>query len=401
MYIDLPFVLHLLRLGLLNDYFDTLDQPALHLVRGNQVSTFSQRQDYGPEFAAALKRWNIQFTEAKVLTQDDPAVTYGLLDPTLLAMLSPAQRERLVTLHQIEESLGMPELNDVQDLTLENLAPDTQASFFSGKVPTTLSTELAAQLGLTRKFAALHYFDQVKEVPRNLTYRLLESGEYRMTSKPVVKIQSGREFSARDAYQALALASIMGHKEAPSAAMTVIEGPVGSGKTLLALMGALHLVMDKDSPQDRIFITRPPVGIDQRYDVGFLPGDIEEKLNPWVGGIISNLEFIFNGNAEKVFEQHFKHFPVNMAQGYSIHNAVVIVDEAQLLSRNLLRQLATRIAAGSKLILLCDAGQNYGVVPRHDMGVLRLKRKLPTQQVEWITLKDVQRSDLTELFKDF
>lgn len=194
-----------------------------------------------------------------------------------------------------------------------------------------------------------------------------------------------------DIYQTLAICSSINL----NTALTVIDGPVGSGKSLLALAAALYLV--EKNQLKKIYITRPPVGIDDKYDIGFLPGSADEKLAPWIGGVISNLSYLYGEGAKSVFESNFEHFPVNTAQGYSIHKSVLIVDEAQLLSTNVMKQIISRVADGSKLILLGDNAQTYNIVSRTEMGFERLKKLLPTQSVEYIRLQKIYRGKLAEL----
>ena len=146
-----------------------------------------------------------------------------------------------------------------------------------------------------------------------------------------------------------------------------------------------------------IYVTRAPLGIDQRYEVGYLKGDLNEKLSPWVGGIKSNLSFFYKHGADEVFEDKFKHFPVNSAQGYSIHDSVLIVDEAQLLSIDVLKQVISRVADDSKLIVIGDEDQQYNVVPRAESGFRKLKKLLPNKDLEYVRLRNIYRGPLAKL----
>lgn len=202
---------------------------------------------------------------------------------------------------------------------------------------------------------------------------------------------NGHAIKPFDEYQHIAILSAI-NMNVP---MTIIDGAVGTGKTILSLASALHL---KNSHKlNSIYITRPPVGVDPRFNIGFLPGQQNEKLHPWVGGIISNLEFLYEKGAEQVFEENFQHFPVNTAQGYSIHNSVLIVDESQLLSIDLTKQIISRVSQGSKLLLLGDENQNYKVVSRTEMGLRRLKQLIPNPSFEYIRLQTIYRGELAKL----
>jgi len=223
-------------------------------------------------------------------------------------------------------------------------------------------------------------------------YKLDSEGKiFRRKIMKSVSVSDNTRITPRDTLQEIALLSATDI----SVPATIIDGAVGTGKTLLAISAALNL--KKKHGFRHIYVTRPPVGVDSRFELGFLPGNIEEKMNPWLGGILSNLEFLFGEGAEGVFKEHFVHFPVNMAQGYSIHKSVLIVDEAQLLSIDILRQILSRLADGSKLIILGDEKQSYGVVPRSEMGLRKLKKLLPVDGVEYVYLDKIYRGKLAEI----
>lgn len=223
-------------------------------------------------------------------------------------------------------------------------------------------------------------------------YKLDSEGKFfRRKVMKSVAVSDNSRLSPRDTLQEIALISATDL----SVPATVIDGAVGTGKTLLALSAALNL--KKKHGLRHIYVTRPPVGVDSRFELGFLPGNIEEKMNPWLGGILSNLEFLFGEGAEGVFKEHFVHFPVNMAQGYSIHKSVLIVDEAQLLSTDILRQILSRLADDSKLIILGDEKQSYGVVPRSEMGLRKLKKLFPIEGIEYVYLDKIYRGKLAEI----
>jgi len=223
-------------------------------------------------------------------------------------------------------------------------------------------------------------------------YKLDADGKlFRRKVMKSVAVSDNSRISPKDTLQEIALLSAtdMG---VPA---TIIDGAVGTGKTLLAISAALYL--KKKHGLRHIYVTRPPIGVDSRFELGFLPGNIEEKMNPWLGGILSNLEFLFGEGADGVFKEHFVHFPVNMAQGYSVHKSVLIVDEAQLLSTDILKQILSRLADDSKLIILGDEKQSYGVVPRSEMGLRKLKKLLPIDGVEYVYLDKIYRGQLAEI----
>ena len=218
------------------------------------------------------------------------------------------------------------------------------------------------------------------------------TGLFRRKIMKSVPVSDNNKLSPKDTAQEIALLSATDF----SVPATVIDGAVGTGKTLLALASALFL--KKKHNLRHIYVTRAPVGVDHRFEIGFLPGNVDEKLSPWIGGILSNLEYLFGEGARGVFEQNFIHFPVNMAQGYSIHKSVIIVDEAQLLSTDVLKQVLSRVAESSKILILGDERQSYGVVPRSEMGLRKLKKVLPSiKEVEYVYLDKIYRGKLAEI----
>lgn len=223
-------------------------------------------------------------------------------------------------------------------------------------------------------------------------YKKVDDNFFKRKVVREVKVTDKKSLKPKDIYQQTALISAM-DEDVP---MTIIDGPVGSGKTLLALAAALSLI--NSGKHRNIYVVRPPLGIDSRFDIGFLPGSMEDKMNPWIGGILSNLEFMYGeAQAKEVFDSYFRHFPVNMAQGYSIHESVVIVDEVQLLSINVLKQIISRVAESSKLILLGDEAQTYNIVAKNELGFKKLKSLLPNKDMEYIKLNKVYRGKLAEL----
>ncbi len=210
----------------------------------------------------------------------------------------------------------------------------------------------------------------------------------------LIDVKSLKKFSLKDNYQKLAYEACINPYTA-----TIIDGPMGSGKTLISLLAAIHFLENK--LYRSIKIIRPNIGIDKNYDIGFLPGSIEDKLNPWIGGIITNLTYIFESEAEaeKYMKTYIQNIPINMVQGYSIHDSVVIVDESQFLNINLVKQIVSRIAESSKLIILYDEKQSYNIT--EFLGIKRIISTLPNDLFSYVKLKNIYRSKLTEFIESF
>ncbi|MEM3368591.1 MAG: PhoH family protein [Thermoproteota archaeon] len=223
------------------------------------------------------------------------------------------------------------------------------------------------------------------------SYIYKKVGEFNLK---LIDVKSLKKFSLKDNYQKLAYEACINPYTA-----TIIDGPMGSGKTLISLLAAIHFLESKLFRS--IKIIRPNIGIDKNYDIGFLPGSIEDKLNPWIGGIITNLTYIFGNEteAEKYMKTYIQNIPINMVQGYSIHDSVVIVDESQFLNMNLVKQIVSRIAESSKLIILYDEKQSYNIT--EFLGIKRIISTLPNDLFSYVKLKNIYRSKLTEFIEKF
>jgi len=136
--------------------------------------------------------------------------------------------------------------------------------------------------------------------------------------------------------------------------VTVIKGMAGSGKTLVGTQVALDLLFTKQV--EKIIITRPTVS---KEDIGFLPGDIREKMDPWLAPIYHNLYMLYN--KEKVDKEVEKGtieiVPFAFMRGRTFVNSFVIVDEAQNVTHNQMETVIGRLGKGSKMVICGDMAQ--------------------------------------------
>lgn len=137
--------------------------------------------------------------------------------------------------------------------------------------------------------------------------------------------------------------------------ITILRGKAGSGKSLLAANVALDLLFSKEI--EKIIITRPTVVAGQ--DIGFLPGDVNEKLAPFTAPVYENMHRLYNKEKiEKcIAEGEIEIVPVSFMRGRNFTNCLVVVDEAQNLTDNQTELLLTRICDGSKMIFCGDNAQ--------------------------------------------
>lgn len=136
--------------------------------------------------------------------------------------------------------------------------------------------------------------------------------------------------------------------------ITVVVGYAGSGKTLVACSTALTLLFKKEV--ERIIITRPTVA---REEIGFLPGTLQEKMDPWLAPIYSNLYLLYRKEKidEMIKDGIIEIVPLAFMRGRTFLNAVVIGDEQQNSLQSDLELLLGRLGKNSKMILTYDGEQ--------------------------------------------
>ncbi len=168
----------------------------------------------------------------------------------------------------------------------------------------------------------------------------------------------------RSVYQNLAL-ELMLDQDIP---LVTIQSEAGYGKTFLALAAALVLTLErKDTPYRKIFLVKPVIEIGTK--LGYLPGDIEEKMAPYVRYVQDLLLKLHEARpANRIYQdaeagnfrlnpKRFEILPIGFIRGMNVENAVVIIDEMQNLSRSETRALLTRMGENVKCICLGDTRQ--------------------------------------------
>lgn len=165
--------------------------------------------------------------------------------------------------------------------------------------------------------------------------------------------------NARNREQNFALNLLMD----PDIDMVTILGAAGTGKTLLTLAAGLSQVMDTKLYRE-IIITRVTIPVGE--DIGFLPGTEEEKMAPWMGALMDNLEVLTDSEESGEWERaattdllskRIKIRSLNFMRGRTFLNRYIIVDEAQNLTAKQMKTLITRAGPGSKLIVLGNISQ--------------------------------------------
>lgn len=182
-----------------------------------------------------------------------------------------------------------------------------------------------------------------------------------------------------------------------------LVGKAGTGKTLMALAAGLYKTLDEGRFQ-RLLVSRPifPMG----RDIGFLPGDVEQKLNPWMQPIFDNVEFLMGadkkaaGRAQELINQGMLNIePLTYIRGRSIPNQYLIVDEAQNLTPHEIKTIVTRAGQGTKVVLTGDAYQiDNPYVDSATSGLTYSVERFKGQRLAaHVTLSKGERSELAEL----
>ena len=189
--------------------------------------------------------------------------------------------------------------------------------------------------------------------------------------------------------------------------LVTLLGKAGTGKTLLAIAAGLKRTTE-DNTYTRLVVSRPimPLG----RDIGYLPGDVDEKLNPWMQPIYDNLEFLFSNGGTKGARSS-KGFlellesgtiqvePLTYIRGRSLPNQYLIVDEAQNLTPHEVKTIITRCGEGTKIVLTGDPQQiDNPYVDHASNGLSVVAERFKRERIAaHVVLTKGERSELAEL----
>lgn len=184
----------------------------------------------------------------------------------------------------------------------------------------------------------------------------------------------------------------------PEVGIVSLGGRAGTGKSALALCAGLEAVLERQQ-QRKVIVFRPLFAVGGQ-ELGYLPGDAAEKMNPWGQAVFDTLGSVVSGNVleEVVARGLLEVMPLTHIRGRSLHDAFVIVDEAQSLERNVLLTVLSRMGQNSKVVLTHDVGQRDNLrVGRHD-GVASVIETLKGHDLfGHVTLMRSERSAIAAL----
>ena len=187
----------------------------------------------------------------------------------------------------------------------------------------------------------------------------------------------------------------------PDVKVVSLVGMAGSGKTLLAIAAGLQQTIGlRENPYTRMIVSRPvqPLG----KDIGFLPGDVNEKMLPWLMPIQDNLKFLMGDKTSLqmyIDKGKIEVEALTYIRGRSIANAYIVIDEAQNLTKHEVKTIITRIGEGSKIILTGDIEQIDNVyVNETSNGLAHAIEKFKEYPIAGhVSFKKGERSELATL----
>ncbi|MFE0580820.1 MULTISPECIES: PhoH family protein [unclassified Streptomyces] len=220
----------------------------------------------------------------------------------------------------------------------------------------------------------------------------------RVTADGNVKLVRGDRdafgLHGRSAEQRIALDLLLD----PEIGIISMGGRAGTGKSALALCAGLEAVLERRQHQ-KVMVFRPLYAVGGQ-DLGYLPGDASEKMSPWAQAVFDTLSSVAGREViEEVLNRGMLEvLPLTHIRGRSLHDAFVIVDEAQSLERNVLLTVLSRIGANSRVVLTHDVAQRDNLrVGRYD-GVVAVVEKLKGHPLfAHVTLTRSERSPIAAL----
>lgn len=200
--------------------------------------------------------------------------------------------------------------------------------------------------------------------------------------------------SPRNKEQAVALDALFN----PDIKLVTLIGQAGSGKTLLAAASGISQLLDSHVYR-RVLMTRPIVPMGR--DLGYLPGDINDKMKPWMAPLQDNIDLLFSEKASNMLEMYREQGIIEVEaltyiRGRSIPKSYIIVDECQNLTRHEIKTIITRVGEGSKVVLTGDILQiDTPYIDSVDNGLSYVVEKFKNDPIAaHITLQKGERSEL-------
>jgi phosphate starvation-inducible PhoH-like protein len=178
----------------------------------------------------------------------------------------------------------------------------------------------------------------------------------------------------------------------PEKHIVFATGPAGTGKTMLAVLAAIKALREGDCK--KIILTRPAVGVDDEKH-GFLPGDLNQKMEPWCIPLFDVIHEYYSpkDSAKMLEEKTIEIAPLAFMRGRNLKDAFVICDEMQNAGVNMMKMALTRLAANSKMVITGDLNQKDRKYSS-DNGLQDFIARLKSASSNTIAMVDFTRRDV-------
>jgi PhoH-like ATPase len=333
-----------------------------------------------------------------------PAGRTGDNDTTILAVArNLAEEGSRVTL--VSKDLPMRVKASAVGLVVEEYrGPGKVDAGFTGMSEVSVTGELVDELYEADRIDLV----EARDLPCNTGLVLVSdrgSALGRVTPEKQVRLVRGDRdafgLHGRSAEQRIALDLLLD----PDVGIVSLGGRAGTGKSALALCAGLEAVMERRQHR-KVVVFRPLYAVGGQ-DLGYLPGSESEKMNPWGQAVFDTLGALVTGDVvDEIMDRGMLEvLPLTHIRGRSLHDAFVIVDEAQSLERNVLLTVLSRVGQGSRVVLTHDVAQRDNLrVGRYD-GVASVIEALKGHPLfAHVTLSRSERSPIaalvTELLED-
>ena len=206
----------------------------------------------------------------------------------------------------------------------------------------------------------------------------------------------------------------------PEISIVTLVGKAGSGKTLMSILAGYNQIDEVTNSFHQLIVYRPNIELGR--PLGYLPGDIKEKFDPWMQPVLDNLDLILgdrernkkSGEGSKKSQASYDDFrdffendiidisPISFLRGRSLHKRFIVVDEAQNLTKHEVKTIITRVGEGTKIVLTGDLDQiDNRFLSTASNGLAYVIQKLKGQAIYGhITMKKSERSSLAQLAAD-
>lgn len=217
-----------------------------------------------------------------------------------------------------------------------------------------------------------------------------------------IKVAKGEvyKFSAKNKEQSFLIDALLD----PGVTLVVAAGKAGTGKSFLAVACGLHEVLEQ-STYKQLLISRPIVSM--KNELGFLPGSMQEKLNPWMAPLYDAIELVIPSSHGRALKSHetlqevgkLKIESLEHIRGRSIPKSYIIIDEAQNLSEHEMKTIITRCGEGTKIVLTGDPEQiDSPYLDQYNNGLTHVINKFKGNDCfAYVSLHKGERSHLAEL----